>query len=315
MTVTNGTYGGNSASTPGEDGILVDANNTADQTVSISGASFVNNKSDHVQFSTGSTGTPRQDVSITGTQMSTTTAGDPNVAGGGITISPAGGAIVDATISGNNIQNSKNRAIRVDTTGSSTGTDHLDATITGNTIGTAGSASGRSGAFSSDGVFLGANGSATVDVLMTGNFIREWSNTHGIFMNHSGPNPTLNATITDNDLTNPSGALGGAGGVMARAGVLGTDAGTMCLDLGDSDLNNPPDLRNDLGGAGTSDSPASAFNDIRVEKGGTASMQFPGLGSTALTTYLRDRNTGSPSVSTVGSGFQSTSNPCPQPDP
>jgi hypothetical protein len=309
MDVTNGTYSGALA----EDGILVDANNTASQTVSITGSTFTNNKADHVQFSTGGTGAPAQDVTIAGTSMNTTPVGNANVVGGGITISPAGAAVVDATINGNNIQNAKNRAIRVDTTGSSTGVDHLDATITDNTIGTPGT--GRSGSFSSDGILLGANGTARVDALVTRNAIREWSNTHGIFIAQSGPSPTLNATITGNLLANPSAALGGAGGVMARAGVLGTDSGAVCLDLGDSDLANPPDLRNDLGGAGTEN---GTFNDIRLEQGGTAVMRFPGLATTPLATYLSARNTGSPSVSTAAtnaSNFQSTNNPCPQPDP
>ena len=136
---------------------------------------------------------------------------------------------------------------------------------------------------------------------MTGNTIREYTNTHGLFINHSGPSPTLNATITGNTLANPSPALGGAGGVMARAGVLGTDAGTMCLDLS----------ANDLGGAGTDN--VASLNDIRVEELGNATMLFPGL-TTPVTTYLANRNTGSPSVSTAGSAFQSTST-CPQPDP
>ena len=43
-------------------------------------------------------------------------------------------------------------------------------------------------------------------------------------------------------------------------------------------------------------------------------MVFPGSGATPLATYMSARNTGSPSVSTSGTGFQSTNNPCPQPD-
>jgi hypothetical protein len=238
-------------------------------------------------------------VTIANTTMNTTPPGNANIAGGGITISPVGGAEVDATITGSQIQNARNNAIRVDTDDAD-----ADATISGNTIGTAGATG--SGSLSANGLQLVANGTGRLDTLVSGNTIRQYTSSHGIVAQQSEGTPTLNATITGNTLTEPNA---GAGGVLARAGVIAGDGGVMCLDI----------AGNNLGAAGSTDAAGSAFNDIRLEQGGTASMRFPGLGATSLTTYLQSRNTGSPSVSTTSTSapataFQSTTNPCPQPD-
>jgi hypothetical protein len=310
MTVTGGSYG-NTSTTLGEDGILVDANNTASQTLLVDGSAFTDNRGDHVQASTGSTGTPRQDVSIVDATMTSTVANLPNILGGGITISPAGGASVDATIDETDIQNAKSNAIRVDTTGSATG--NLDTTITDNIIGTEGTA--RSGSFSANGILLGANGAATVDALISGNQIREYTNTHGLLLSQgSGATAKINATITNNTFANPSTALGGAGGVKAQAGLTSGDAGVMCLDLGGSGAGN------NLGAAGNPDT--GETSDIRVQQAFSAAIQFPQLGGTttpaAVETYLEGRNLGTPNASAVassGTGFQNTTSACPQPTP
>jgi hypothetical protein len=317
MDVTGGSYG-NTSTANGEDGILVDGNNTSSQTLTVDGSAFSNNRGDHVQVATGSTGNPTQDVTIEDTTMTSTTIGSPNILGGGITVSPAGGAAVKARILRNNIQNARSNAIRVDTTGSSTGT--VDTRITGNTIGTP--ATARSGSFSANGILIGANGAATVDALVSGNAIHQYTNTHGLLIQQgAGVNAKVNATVTANTLSNPSNALGGAGGVKAEAGIIGGDAGVMCLDLGGAGA-----AANNLGSAGneiTSPSPLLETRDVRVTQNFNARIQFPGLGPTttdsAVATYLAGRNTGPPTVSAVSNpantGFQSTSNPCPQPEP
>jgi hypothetical protein len=316
MDVTGGTYGNTSAAF-GEDGILVDANNTASQTLLVDGSAFSNNRGDHVQASTGSTGSPAQDVTIEDTTM-TSTLGSPDIAGGGITISPAGGAAVKSRITDNSIQNSKSNAIRVDTTGSSTGS--VDTRITGNTIGTP--ATARSGSFSGNGIILGANGGATVDALISGNGIHQYTNTHGLLIQQgAGASAKVNATVTANTFSNPSNALGGAGGVKAEAGIVSGDLGVMCLDLG-----GPGGAANNLGGAGNEITTPSVLldtRDVRVTQNFGAKIQFPALGATttdaAVATYLAGRNTGPPTVSAASNpantGFQSTSNPCPQPEP
>ena len=162
-------------------------------------------------------------------------------------------------------------------------------------------------------MLLGANGTATVDALVSGNTIQEYTNTHGIFIDHSSGAPTLNATITGNTLANPTARSAARAASRREAGVASGDGGVMCLDLG-------------AGGPTTSAAPgpttarrarSTTFVSSRPR---TRRIRFPGLGSQNVLTYLRDRNTGSPSVSatstsTAASAFQSTANPCPQPDP
>src|SRR5204863_4762198 len=103
-----------------------------------------------------------------------------NVVGGGIAITPGGGATVTATLTNNNLQGAKGSAIIVDTTSGTAAlptTALVKATISGNTIGTAGTA--RSGSYGGDGIQLGSNGGSTMSVLVTGNQVFQYTNVAG----------------------------------------------------------------------------------------------------------------------------------------
>jgi hypothetical protein len=317
MTVTNGFYR-NTRPTQGNDGILIDGTGSGSQTVTITGNGvdqmFSDNAGDHVQMSTDNSNTVVQDLTINNTRMSTTEVGSATIAGGGISVTPGGTATVDATITNNNIQNSKGTAIAVDTVGSSDATAHVDATIQSNTIGSPGVA--RSGSFSANGLALYANGSTTVDALVSSNAIHQYTNVYGIDIQQgAGVTAEMNATVRGNVVANPSNALGGAGGVNVAAGIISTDTGVMCLDLGGSNPNN-------LGDAGNETDASTP--DVRVRQAHSAKIQFPQLGGStsspaadaAVDGYLTARNvvtTLDATSSPPNTGFLNTTSSCPQP--
>jgi hypothetical protein len=324
MTVTNGTYSNTSAAV-GNDGIMLEGTGTGSMNATINGSTFSNNKGDHVQVTTDNSTTVSQNVTIQGTSMSTSPLGSSAILGGGITISPGGASNVTTLISANDIQNAISNAIRVDTPSGTAGspvTANIDATISNNSIGTA--ATARSGSHAGNGMSLIANGHATVDALVVGNAVRQYTNRHGISISQGdGTNATMNATLRGNSLTNPSNALGGAGGINVRAGITsvpgmggGPDAGIMCLDIGGAGAS-----ANSITGSGNNISPTSETVDLYVWQRFNAKIQLPGLGGAtsdaAAKTYFQSRNSAGASVYTettpADTGFQNRNSGCPTP--
>jgi hypothetical protein len=324
MTVTNGTYSNTSAAF-GNDGIMLEGTGTGSMNATINGSTFSNNKGDHVQVTTDNSTTVSQNVTIQGTSMSTSPLGSSAILGGGITISPGGASNVTTLISANDIQNAISNAIRVDTPSGTAGspvTANIDATISNNSIGTA--ATARSGSHAGNGMSLIANGHATVDALVVGNAVRQYTNRHGISISQGdGTNATMNATLRGNSLTNPSNALGGAGGINVRAGITsapgmggGPDAGIMCLDIGGAGAS-----ANSITGSGNNISPTSETVDLYVWQRFNAKIQLPGLGGAtsdaAAKTYFQSRNSAGASVYTettpADTGFQNRNSGCPTP--
>ncbi|WP_372728697.1 cadherin domain-containing protein [Nocardioides sp.] len=293
-TVTDGTIGSNS-STTGNDGILLRGTGDGSMSLEIQRTTFTNNRGDHVQMTTDASTTVVQELTINDTTMTTTS---PDVVGGGITVNPGGSAVMDAVLTDNEIQGAYDSAIVIDGPGSAALPQavQIDATVTGNTIGTPGAA--NSGSATGDTVTVNSNGGSAVRVLIADNRLRQFANPAGINLTMNDGNSDLDATVRDNTISNP-GSFGSYGVFLRSGSTGGTETSTTCLDLGHP---SDPALKNALTGSG-------AVADIRVRRLADTSIRLPGYAGTAgdtaaVNAYLQGRNDlgGTPTVSTSAAG-------------
>ena len=152
-------------------------------------------------------------------------------------------------------------------------------TISGNTIGTAGTVD--SGSAQASGIAAYADGDGVHTVRIENNQIRQWSGFAGIDMLIRDGSPTLNATITGNTIANP-GARSEATGILATAGAITTDAGTICAAI----------TGNTLAGAG-----GSGTTDFRLRQRFLTTFRLPGYtgaaGDTAaVVSFVQGNNPG-----------------------
>ena len=187
----------------------------------------------------------------------------------------------------------------------------LDATITGNTIGTAGVAD--SGSEAANGIGVISNGLADVDALVEDNNIHEYANSAGILAIQNDGDGSLDLTARGNVIADPGTFATNA--ILASTGAISTDSGTTCLDLGSATVAADENTLH-AGGANDAD---PIENDIRVRQGNETVVRMPGytgsaFDTTAVANFLRPRNDsgGTPSVSASssgvgGSGFFNTS--------
>ena len=164
--------------TTGDDGFLFLNNGSAQMTVSITQSAFTDNKGDHFQAASSASATGLLTVTFSNNTLLTTTANDPNVIGGGITLNPGGPASMTFLVSNNTIQQAFDDAINVNHDPSSTSAGVLNGTISNNVIGTA--AAVDSGSESSNTITVASKGAGPTTVAVTGNTIRQWSNAFGI---------------------------------------------------------------------------------------------------------------------------------------
>jgi hypothetical protein len=302
LTVSGGSYGSNSA-TIGNDGILLLANGTGAITADIQGPiTFTNNRGDHVQMATDASTTATVTLTIDDATMTTTL---PTVLGGGITFNPGGNAIGSITVTNSNIQGAVSSAIVVDSPGSAVTPQPVDigATITGNTIGTAGTVD--SGSAQGNGIQVYSNGAATVKTLITNNSIHQYANLAGIDLLMNDGNGTINATVQGNLIADPGTFA--ANGILVRIGTTGgTETTTSCVDLGHS---SDAAKENSLTGSG-----AGGGTDIRARQLANTTVRLPGYGGSsadtaAVVVFLQNQNnpsstpTASATVSGTGGGF------------
>jgi hypothetical protein len=295
LNVTGGSYSNQITPSIGNDGIQVHSNGSGSQTVNIQGPiTFASNRGDHVQVSTGNSATVTQNVTIDNATMTTPASGS---VGGGITISPAGGAQVTTHITKNNISGAVSSAINHNFVN---GSGSMQATITGNTTTSPGA----------DGIQLYATGTQTLTALVQNNNLSTY-NFAGIDILQGSGTGTVNATLENNAISSPG--TNAFAGIYADIGTTSGDAGTSCLQIGSSTS------------AGLKNSLANSFNavnglaDISLRQRFSTTVRLPQYGGTsadkpAVTSYLQGRNTlgatpafiGTPAgagyVNTLGSG-------------
>lgn len=254
--------------TTGDDGILLLIDGTGAMTASVTQSAFTDNKGDHFQAASTASASGSINLTFSNNTLLTTTANDPNVIGGGITINPGSSADITFTIANNDIQQSFDDAININHDPSSTAASVLRGTITGNTIGTP--ADAGSGSESSNTITIGAKGAGPTIVAITNNQIRQWVNPYGIFLGATEGSGGLDATVTGNTLSNPDPALA-LNAIRVDAGATATDNATLCASV----------TGNNATGAGTN---ALGNADIRLRQRFSTTIRLPGYGGSASDT-------------------------------
>jgi VCBS repeat-containing protein len=326
LNVSGGTYSG--AGGGMGDGIYVEGTGSGSQNLNVQGPiTFADNVGDHVQHGGAPTSTADSDVTVNNATMSSPVGGG-SVLGGGITVveggpTSGGGSNTDVTITNNNIQNSVIGAIAVGTTGSVSDQQiaNVDATISGNTIGTAGVAG--SGSVQGNGIFVDSNGNSVVRTLIANNTIRQWTNRNGIDLDVIDGDAQMSATVKNNVLTEPNSAFAGTttrGMTLQLGTAQAGDSVDVCLDIGDA-ANAA--LKNQVFGTGEAPQP-----DVRyLHEGPSSAVQLVGYGGPAtpliadIAGWFQPRNNigGTPTVTgtpTAPGGSTTTgAASCPLPAP
>jgi hypothetical protein len=309
-TFNGGTYSDtNLFATSGGDAILMRNDGTGTMTATVQNATFTNNRDDQFQATAGAASSGTLNVTVQSNTM-TDTVGQQ---GNGITVNPGGTSLTHLTINNNNIQGSNQAAITVDSPGSAPlpQPSVIHATITNNTIGTAGVL--RSGSWSGSAIAVNSNGGADINTLITGNQVRQYTNPEGITLVQNDGNGSLNATVRSNVVTEQANTINNLYGIRAIYGSTSTDNGAGCLDLGGAGA-----FRNNFTGS----SPAGSF-DIRLRQAGPTALSLPGYGGSAHDTaavaaYLTGRNIapqGSDVSQPDASATYSNAASCPLPSP
>jgi hypothetical protein len=295
FTVTNSQFSTPSIVT-GDDGILLLTDGPGSISASITQSAFTDNKGDHFQAATTASATGSINVTFSDNTLLTTAVNDPNVLGGGITISPSGSADLTFTISGNNIQQAFDDAINLNLGTASTAAGSMVGTISNNTIGNA--AEPDSGSESSNTITVTSNGAGTTTVAVTNNTLRQYGNGHGILVDNKEGSATVNATVTGNNIANP--------GTFALNGIH-VSAGATSGPPADSGLTCAAVTGNTTAGVGI-----LGATDIRLRQRFSTTIRLPGYAganndTTAVAAFVSGNNVGGPTVSAIhnvgGGGF------------
>jgi hypothetical protein len=276
----------------GDDGMLLLTDGLGSITASITQCAFTDNKGDHFQAASTASASGPINVTFSNNTLLTTAANDPNVIGGGITISPSGSVDLTFTISNNNIQQAFDDAINLNLGTASTAAGSMVGTISNNTIGTAGQVD--SGSASSNTITVTSNGFGTTTVAVTNNTLRQYGNGHGILIDNKEGSATVNATVTGNDIDTPGTFA--INGIHVSAGATGgppADAGVTCAAISGNTVINAGLLT----------------ADIRLRQRFNTTIRLPGYAgaasdTTAVNAFVSGSNGGAEvtSIHNVGGG-------------
>jgi hypothetical protein len=297
----------NTSTATGNDGIHIDSNDTAAISASVTSSTFNHNRGDQFQFATNASATGTNTVqfvnnTLTGDRGSTHGGTD---LGGGVTINTDASSDTSFTLSNNNVQGAVDSALKVDLGTNSTAGGTLSGTISGNTIGTA--ATADSGSAQASGISATLQALGTETVAITGNTVRQY-NLNGINVVTRLGAPTMNATITGNNVANPGAfALNGLfvnAGASSTGNAGGPDAGTLCAGIGGAGA-----LANAITGAGTNGADPTA-TDFRLRQRFSTTVRLPGYlglaGDTAAVVAFVKANNGVTPTGSATAAFPAT---------
>jgi hypothetical protein len=294
---------GSTFSNSDNDGILVEAHNSANVAVNISTTNFSANRGDHVQVAPNNTSVAS--ATITGGTFS---GGHPTALGQGITMR-AGGSFAGMftyDINGITINSSISYAINTGF-GSTTGTGLVLGKIRNNAIGTTGMA--LSGSAQASCILAETNGpgTGTHTVSITGNTLRGcFDRGIELFGNRDGSN-RLNVTITGNNINELNDPFSRHAIHLESGSSLLNETGTICADIANNTMTA-----------------TTAVDEIRVRLRSPTTARFPGYtggtgNESALTAYMQGRNPagGTASVTILAPATANNTSPagtsCPTP--
>ncbi|HEX8244882.1 MAG TPA: hypothetical protein VF541_15345, partial [Longimicrobium sp.] len=300
FSITGSTISSNAAG--GNDGVHVDALNSASVSVLVTGSSFAAHRGDH--FQAAAAGSATLNVTFTGNVLS---GGHPLALGQGILIGataplPGFSGSVTYDVANNTINGAVSSAV-ITNLGLSTAAATFNGKVRGNVIGTSGVA--LSCSTQGSGISLEAHGNGTHTASVTDNTVTRCLD-RGISVLANDGAGTVNLTVTGNrvaELVNPSSREGffmNAGSTSLNT-YGGSDSHLVCLVLG--------------GGAGSANTlthGSSATADIRARQRFSTTVRLPGYagGNTsiaAVTAFLSSQNGGASAVADAavppGGGF------------
>ncbi|MFL6247298.1 MAG: hypothetical protein ACJ74H_14800, partial [Thermoanaerobaculia bacterium] len=222
----------------GAQGVLATTNLATATSVSIQATTFTNNFSNAVQSANNGSGT--QTVDVNGSTFTTNNAA--------VVIQTVLGPVVTHITNNSSTFNASAPFV---VTRNSTGTGAVQATITGNTIGTTGvPGSGASCGGGCSGIFVTAQGSNVFAVQVSNNNIHEVE-VNGIRVVAGLGSSALAATITNNVITDP--VAGALAGIHVQSGTTSTDTTSVCAHIAGNTVSGgwSPDIfvRNFAGGS------------------------------------------------------------------
>ena len=294
LMISDCTIGGNNfiGNRNADDGItlnsLASGMSNANMNMTVNNSTFIGNGGDHIcALQNGNLGS--MDIVITGNTMSGTSV-NPMGVGGGITLASGGGSNVNTTltynIDNNDITGTVLRCIDLNL-GISTSLSTMSGIVNNNRFGSA----GAPGSGSTTGNIIRAvtNKEGDHTCSITNNTMRNWENGPGIQLilrDGNGGNGSLKATVTGNMQSEP-GTF--AYGLQLSPGVLGSDNGTFCADIGGLGA---------LANTFVENSGSSFFGDVYVDQSGSVTFNLPGYTGAAnnpgahtdLRTYFMSRN-------------------------
>jgi hypothetical protein len=285
LTMTGTTIRDTATVSPGNNGVIFQADGTAVMNVDVVGGSFLRNRANGIQVITNGGGTI--DFSTTGGTFT-----DNNI---GVNVAHnSSGTMLFAIGTGTYSATAPGKASPINVNLASVASGPMTGTVSGNTITNANSATGP-------GIRVTTNGSnaAILTIQIENNNVTQIGN-RGIEMIARDGNSVLNATVRSNtvNLTDPLSA----DGIRIDAGAVSTDTTTICADI-----------------AGNTSTTIAGLFGIRVRQrfaGTTYRIEGYGGGATDMTAvqnYLSSQNNGATvSADFGGGGFQNSAG-CPAP--
>ena len=291
----------------GDDGFFLEADTTANVTLSVTNNTFARHGGDHINVTMVNNAVV--DVTITGNTLHGNYTGTPEgnhpigLGQGIFLFGAAFNGTVTYNVSNNGTVavpfrgNRQGGAIHVNK-GSGTGT--FSGTIENNVIGD--SAVIGSGSAEAFGIIVGARGAGgSHTTLINNNQVRQYFD-RGIVLEAGEGSAALNANVTNNTVSNFADATNSLHGIHFNAGILAADNNATCLNISGNSVataGNEP-----AGGA-----------DIRVRRGSSTTVSIPGIGgstSTDAQTRLAALNPTATTISVTGTTFSNIAS-CPLP--
>jgi uncharacterized protein YodC (DUF2158 family) len=225
FTISNSEFRDTATSAPGNDGLLVEAYNTSNVSFSVSNSTFLRSFGSGVQYN-------GNDSSGGGTLTIGSSTFDQN--GHDVNLTHQGlSKTVTFNIHDNSMRQTvggKNTSISATLGGVSNASTLFRGHVTSNIVGNQGVTD--SGSALGQGITLTASGAGTLTATVDSNKVRQIHQDDALFVIANGTSSTLNATITNNDLSVSTTSGSGLFGIdLSAAGPGGSDTPSICAHL------------------------------------------------------------------------------------
>jgi|GEM_PF-1199688 len=305
LTVTNAEFRDTAQTSPGNDGLHLETNNTSQLSATVTNSTFLRNRSGGFFYAAnGSSGGGT--LTINNNSFEQTQGTELAIAHQGL------GKTVHFSVHNNLIRQqaftagaSSGVAVSFLVGGLSNASTVLEGTFAGNQIGN--SAQLNSASLVGAAVVFQQSGAGTLTTLIDSNKVRQVKQDDALWIISTNSTGVINATITNNDLRTGSDSTQNnlsLSGVDLTAGTLGTDTGTLNVNFGSG--NTAFVGANNYFGI---DAVTSAGNPTIALQGYAGPAGTPAnQNATSIQTFLAGRATtvlgtpGSPALSSVGAG-------------